>query len=68
MQESYAQWAPFYDEPGNDLLEVEEPVVREILDVLPVGVAPDAARATGRYAAYLASLGHTVIGVDASSV
>jgi ubiquinone/menaquinone biosynthesis C-methylase UbiE len=66
MQEGYAQWAPWYDEPGNELLEAEEPVVREILDTLPVGVALDAACGTGRHAAYLASLGHQVIGVDAT--
>jgi ubiquinone/menaquinone biosynthesis C-methylase UbiE len=40
--------------------------VREILDSLPVGVALDAACGTGRHTAYLASLGHKVIGVDAS--
>jgi ubiquinone/menaquinone biosynthesis C-methylase UbiE len=66
MQEGYAQWAPWYDEPGNELLEVEQPVVREILDGLPVGVALDAACGTGRHAAHLASLGHRVIGVDAT--
>jgi SAM-dependent methyltransferase len=64
MQEGYAQWAPWYDEPGNALLEAEEPVVREILDGLPVGVALDAACGTGRHSGYLASLGHKVIGVD----
>ncbi len=64
MQEGYAQWAPWYDEPGNELLEVEEPAVRDILAALPVGVALDAACGTGRHAAYLASLGHEVIGVD----
>jgi ubiquinone/menaquinone biosynthesis C-methylase UbiE len=64
MQEGYAQWAPSYDEPGNALLEVEGPVVREILAALPAGVALDAACGTGRHAAYLASLGHRVIGVD----
>jgi ubiquinone/menaquinone biosynthesis C-methylase UbiE len=64
MEEGYAQWAPWYDEPGNELLEVEEPVVREILAALPVGVALDAACGTGRYAVYLAALGHEVIGVD----
>jgi hypothetical protein len=42
-REGYALWAPTYDEPGNQLLEIEEPVVREILDGLPVGVALDAA-------------------------
>ena len=57
-REGYDQWAPFYDEPGNQLLDIEEPVVREILDSLPVGVALDAACGTGRHTAYLASLGH----------
>jgi SAM-dependent methyltransferase len=66
MQEGYAHWAPWYDEPGNELLEVEGPVVREILDGLPVGVALDAGCGTGRHGAYLASLGHRVIGVDAT--
>jgi SAM-dependent methyltransferase len=64
MREGYAQWAPSYDEPGNGLLEAEAPLVREIVDALPVGVALDAACGTGRHSVYLASLGHTVIGVD----
>jgi ubiquinone/menaquinone biosynthesis C-methylase UbiE len=65
--EGYDGWAEFYDEPGNQLLELEQPVVREILDSLPVGVALDAACGTGRHGEYLAALGHSVIGVDASS-
>ena len=65
-REGYDRWAPFYDEPGNELLEIEQPIVREILDGLPVGVALDAACGTGRHTAYLASLGHKVIGVDTS--
>jgi ubiquinone/menaquinone biosynthesis C-methylase UbiE len=65
-REGYARWAAFYDEPGNELIDLEQPVVREILEGLPVGVAVDAACGTGRHATYLASLGHTVIGVDAS--
>ncbi|HEX7254586.1 MAG TPA: methyltransferase domain-containing protein [Gaiellaceae bacterium] len=66
-REVYAGWAESYDEPGrNQLLDIEQPVVWEILDDFPVGVALDAACGTGRHSAYLESLGHTVIGVDDS--
>jgi ubiquinone/menaquinone biosynthesis C-methylase UbiE len=65
-REGYDRWAPSYDEPGNQLLELEQPIVREILGSLPVGVTLDAACGTGRHTAYLASLGHKVIGVDTS--
>jgi SAM-dependent methyltransferase len=65
--EGYGSWAGFYDEPGNQLIDVEQPIVREILDGLPRGVALDAACGTGRHSAYLASLGHSVIGVDSSA-
>jgi ubiquinone/menaquinone biosynthesis C-methylase UbiE len=64
--EGYGSWAEFYDEPGNQLIELEQPIVREIVDGLPAGVALDAACGTGRHSAYLASRGHTVIGVDSS--
>jgi ubiquinone/menaquinone biosynthesis C-methylase UbiE len=63
---AYDSWAPAYDHQSNQLLEIEQPIVRGILDTLPVGVALDAACGTGRHAQYLASLGHTVIGVDSS--
>jgi ubiquinone/menaquinone biosynthesis C-methylase UbiE len=65
--EVYARWAAHYDEPGNELIDLEQPIVREILGALPVGVALDAACGTGRHAAYLAELGHAVIGVDTSA-
>ena len=65
-KEGYRGWAEFYDEAENQLIDLEQPVVREILDELPRGVALDAACGTGRHGAYLASLGHTVIGVDNS--
>lgn len=64
--EGYASWAERYDEPGNDMIDIEQPVVHEMLDGLRPGVALDAACGTGRHSAYLASLGHELIGVDAS--
>jgi hypothetical protein len=44
--EGYGSWAEFYDEPGNQLIDLEQPIVREILDALPRGVALDAACGT----------------------
>ncbi len=62
----YAQWALVYDGP-NPLVMVEEPVVRAGLDAWPrPGTVLDAACGTGRHAAYLAELGHTVTGLDLS--
>jgi len=63
--QGYRAWAEAYDQPGNRLIDLEQPVVREILDGLPPR-ALEAACGTGRHAEYLASLGHTVIGVDNS--
>ena len=65
-REGYDSWSAGYDGQLNQLLEIEQPIVREIFDGLPIGVALDAACGTGRHAAYLASLGHTVICVDSS--
>lgn len=65
-REGYALWADAYDGQENQLIDLEQPVVREILDGLPVGVALDAACGTGRHTGYLASLGHRVIAVDTS--
>ncbi|HKI93245.1 MAG TPA: class I SAM-dependent methyltransferase [Gaiellaceae bacterium] len=62
----YAQWAEDYDEPGNDTIAAEEPVVRELLDELPAGSVLDAACGTGRHVAYLCGRGRPVIGVDGS--
>lgn len=62
-QDGYAAWGPSYDEPGNQILDIEGPIVRRILDALPVGVAVDAACATGRHTLHLTSRGHRVIGV-----
>lgn len=65
--EGYRRWADSYDEPGNGLIDVEQPIVRGILDDLPVGTALDAACGTGRHTEYLAALGHRVIAIDASA-
>lgn len=67
--DGYEGWAPHYDAPGNAMVEREEPIVRAILDRLSHGAARvvlDAACGTGRHTAYLASLGHKVIGIDSS--
>lgn len=64
--DGYRTWATTYDEPGNTLIEAEEPVVREILDKFSPGMALDAACGTGRHADYLMQHGHRVIGVDSS--
>lgn len=62
----YRVWSATYDQPGNAAFDVDEPVVKEIVDALPAGVALDAACGTGRYAQFLAERGHQVIGVDGS--
>jgi SAM-dependent methyltransferase len=65
--EGYDDWAPTYDQPGNALIDIEGPLVRDIVDRLPAGIALDAACGTGRHAAHLAVRGHRVIGVDGSA-
>ena len=41
--DGYDSWSEGYDEPGNGLIDTEQPIVWKILDSLPVGVALDAA-------------------------
>ncbi len=48
----YAAWAESYDDqPDNDTIAAEEPVVRALLDDFPPGPVLDAACGTGRHAA-----------------
>lgn len=60
----YDLWSATYDQPGNAAFDLDEPVVKEIVDALPAGVALDAACGTGRHSRLLAERGHRVIGVD----
>jgi ubiquinone/menaquinone biosynthesis C-methylase UbiE len=62
----YGLWAERYDEPGNPIVALEEPVVRSFVEALRPGRALDAACGTGRHARYLVDRGHDVVGVDAS--
>lgn len=64
--DGYDGWAPHYDSPDNGIFAIEEGYINPILDSLPVGRVIDAACGTGRHAAYLAKLGHTVQGFDTS--
>ena len=62
----YAVWAATYDDPGNDTMAIEEPVVLELLAGLPAGPVLDAACGTGRYMEHLLAAGRDVVGMDAS--
>jgi SAM-dependent methyltransferase len=60
----YRSWSERYDEPGNPIIAIEQPVVWSLIDSLPAGVALDAACGTGRHARHLVELGHEVVGID----
>ncbi|HEY8544950.1 MAG TPA: class I SAM-dependent methyltransferase [Acidimicrobiales bacterium] len=62
----YDAWAERYDEPGNLLIGIEEPVVWSLLERRKPGPALDAACGTGRHTRRLVELGHDVVGVDLS--
>jgi SAM-dependent methyltransferase len=64
---AYAQQSAGYDaEAGGGLFAMDEPVVAGYLSGREPGVALDAACGTGRFAEFLATRGHQVIGVDSS--
>lgn len=63
----YRAWSEHYDEPGNPIIAIEEPVVWSAIDRLPPGRALDAACGTGRHTRRLVKRGHDVLGVDLST-
>jgi SAM-dependent methyltransferase len=65
-QDGYRAWSERYDEPGNLIIALEEPVMWAQIDALAPGRALDAACGTGRHARRLADRGHRVVGVDNS--
>jgi SAM-dependent methyltransferase len=63
----YRVWSRTYDNPGNAAFQLDTPVIEDIVDGLPAGVALDAACGTGRLSQVLAARGHRVVGVDSSA-
>jgi ubiquinone/menaquinone biosynthesis C-methylase UbiE len=64
VQAAYRLWAETYDDPGNPIIALEQPVVWSLLESIPPGRALDAACGTGRHARQLVTLGHDVLGID----
>jgi SAM-dependent methyltransferase len=60
----YREWAHTYDEPGNPIVALEQPVIWSLLEAVVPGRALDAGCGTGRHAERLVALGHRVLGVD----
>ena len=63
-RDGYRSWSENYDEPGNPIVAIEQPVVWSLLEAAPAGRALDAACGTGRHTRRLVELGHEVTGVD----
>ncbi len=63
-REGYRAWSELYDEPGNPIIELEQPAVWSLFDSLTPGRALDAGCGTGRHSRRLAELGCEVVGVD----
>jgi ubiquinone/menaquinone biosynthesis C-methylase UbiE len=66
VESGYALWADTYDNFPNPLINVEEPIIRALLERVPAGRALDAACGTGRYTRYMRARGHEVEAVDVS--
>jgi ubiquinone/menaquinone biosynthesis C-methylase UbiE len=65
-QSGYRRWSQTYDNPGNPLIALEQPVVWSIFESMSPGAALDAACGSGRHTRRLVELGHRVVGVDSS--
>jgi SAM-dependent methyltransferase len=66
-RDGYAAWAESYDEPGNPIIAIEQPVVWKMVESRARGRALDVGCGTGRHTRRLIELGHAVIGVDYTS-
>jgi len=64
VRDAYRSWSETYDDPGNQIIALEEPLVWRLLEPIPPGCALDAACGTGRHARRLVGLGHEVLGID----
>ncbi len=62
----YGAWSASYDEPGNPIVELEQPAMWSLLEGVAPGRALDAACGTGRHTRRLVELGHDVTAVDIS--
>lgn len=65
--EGYDKWAESYDAYPNGLIEIEEPIVRQLLGDVAGKRVLDAGCGTGRHATWLAQHGARVTGVDPSA-
>jgi SAM-dependent methyltransferase len=64
--EGYAAWAPFYDDDGNPLIAIEEPVLHGWFGQLETKKVLDLGCGTGRHTIPLAMAGASVVAVDGS--
>lgn len=63
----YRSWSERYDEPGNPIIAIEQPVVWSMVESLAPGRALDVACGTGRHTRHLVDLGHDVLAIDLSA-
>lgn len=66
IESGYKIWSKIYDTEENILIEIEEPIVKKLLEKYPTGKVVDLGCGTGRYSLYLDSHGHSVTGIDIS--